>query len=295
MSKATDVFKITGSKKIKLAKLATNVPQLYTDKEHYEISLKNQTKTIDKLQEMLYAENRQAVLVVLQAFDAAGKDGTIKAVFKGLNPAGVVVKSFKRPSDQELDHDFMWRTQVAAPERGSITVFNRSYYEEVLVTKVHPEIVKEYQMLPKKLSANLKSLFEKRFEDINNYETYLQNNGIHLVKIFLHVSKKVQGERQIERIQNAEKNWKFAAGDIAEREHWNAYQIAYEEMLNSSATESRPWYVVPADDKKNMRLIVSNILLDKLESLKLSPPSVSAAQAKEIEKYIATIHEQNKK
>jgi PPK2 family polyphosphate:nucleotide phosphotransferase len=295
MSKATDVFKITGSKKIKLAKLATNVPQLYTDKEHYEISLKNQTKTIDKLQEMLYAENRQAVLVVLQAFDAAGKDGTIKAVFKGLNPAGVVVKSFKRPSDQELDHDFMWRTQVAAPERGSITVFNRSYYEEVLVTKVHPEIVKEYQMLPKKLSANLKSLFEKRFQDINNYETYLQNNGIHLVKIFLHVSKKVQGERQIERIQNAEKNWKFAAGDIAEREHWNAYQTAYEEMINSSATESRPWYVVPADDKKNMRLIVSNILLDKLESLKLSPPSVSAAQAKEIEKYIATIHEQNKK
>jgi PPK2 family polyphosphate:nucleotide phosphotransferase len=295
MSKAIDVFKITGSKKIKLAKLATNVPQLYTDKEHYEISLKNQTKTIDKLQEMLYAENRQAVLVVLQAFDAAGKDGTIKAVFKGLNPAGVVVKSFKRPSDQELDHDFMWRTQVAAPERGSITVFNRSYYEEVLVTKVHPEIVKEYQMLPKKLSANLKSLFEKRFQDINNYETYLQNNGIHLVKIFLHVSKKVQGERQIERIQNAEKNWKFAAGDIAEREHWNAYQIAYEEMINSSATESRPWYVVPADDKKNMRLIVSNILLDKLESLKLSPPSVSAAQAKEIEKYIATIHEQNKK
>jgi len=245
------------------------------------------------LQSLMYAHDRYGLLVIFQAMDAAGKDGTLKRVFAGVNPIGVKVHSFKRPSENELEHDFMWRTTLLLPQRGTITVFNRSYYEEVLVVKVHPAIVTNVQRLPHELTDNMYNLWEQRYQDIRNSENYLFNNGIRVVKFFLNVSKKEQAERLIARIDDPAKNWKFEEGDVKEREFWDDYQRAYEEAINATATETAPWYVIPADDKNNMRLIVGQIIAAELKKMDMKYPESDEKRHEELQGFIKIIMEQN--
>ena len=249
-------FRYDGDKNFKLKKAPTKVDDLYEDDDHYEVLLRLQAAEIDKWQERMFAHNRYGLFIVFQALDAAGKDGTIQKVFTGTNPAGVRVYSFKRPTDQELDHDFLWRSWRELPERGTICIFNRSYYEEVLVTKVHPEILTESQRLPEKLTEDLDKLFKHRYDAIRDMEKFLDRNGFPVIKFYLHVSKKEQADRLIARIEDPEKNWKFQESDVKEREFWDDYQDAYEDCITETATDNAPWYVIPADDKKNMRLMV---------------------------------------
>lgn len=273
-----DDFKFNGTGKFSIRKSQTKVTDLYDDKEDYEIALKSLQIELDELQEKMYAHNRYGLLVIFQAMDAAGKDGTLKAVFSGVNPQGMRFYSFKRPTETELEHDYLWRTNMQLPERGTITVFNRSYYEEVLVVKVHPEILLNTQRLPTEISNDLEKTFQHRYEDIANLEKYLYGNGIQVVKFFLNVSKKEQSERLIKRIEDTSKNWKFEEQDVKEREFWNDYQKVYEDAINATSTEQSPWFIIPADDKKNMRLIVAKILADKLKSLDMDYPKSDAAR-----------------
>ncbi|HUM04752.1 MAG TPA: polyphosphate kinase 2 family protein [Terriglobales bacterium] len=224
-----------------------------------------------RLQDILAAQDRWALLLIFQAMDAAGKDGTIKHVMSGVNPQGVQVSSFKAPSNEERDHDFLWRTSKRLPERGDLGIFNRSYYEEVLVVRVHPELLATAK-LPDKLVT--KKIWQERFEDINAFESYLTRNGIAIRKFFLHVSKSEQKRRFLERLNHAEKNWKFSAADVKERECWDDYQAAYEDMIRHTASRHAPWYVVPADNKWFTRLVVAAAVVDALESLKLSYPKI---------------------
>jgi len=226
-------------------------------------------------QELLYADNRHAVLVILQAMDAAGKDGTIKHVMSGVNPQGCQVFSFKRPSAEELDHNFLWRCMVRLPERGRIGIFNRSYYEDVLVVKVHPEILAGSQLPAGKID---KKFWQSRYDDINTFERHLVRNGTIVLKFFLNVSKEEQKRRFLERLERPEKNWKFSAADLAERTCWNDYQKAYEQALQATSTEWAPWHVIPADYKWLMRLLVAEILTNSIQSLKLSYPRPSAGE-----------------
>jgi PPK2 family polyphosphate:nucleotide phosphotransferase len=226
-------------------------------------------------QDMLYAQDRWAVLLIFQAMDAAGKDGTIKHVMSGVNPQGVQVYSFKAPSPEELDHDYLWRCMRNLPERGRIGIFNRSYYEEVLVARVHPEIL-ERQKLPPELVT--KRVWDERYEDIRSFERYLARNGVVIRKFFLHVSKAEQKRRFLARLDEPEKNWKFSLSDVAERRHWKAYQSAYEAAIRETATDEAPWYVVPADHKWFTRLVVAAAIVDALASLELHYPKVSAEQ-----------------
>ena len=224
-----------------------------------------------RLQDILAAQDRWALLLIFQAMDAAGKDGTIKHVMSGVNPQGVQVSSFKAPSSEERDHDFLWRTTKRLPERGDIGIFNRSYYEEALVVRVHPELL-AMEKLPDHLVT--KKIWQERFDDINGFESYLTRNGIAIRKFFLHVSKSEQKRRFLERLDKPEKNWKFSAADVKERECWNEYQTAYEDMIRHTASEHAPWYVVPADNKWFTRLVVAAAVVDALESLKLSYPKM---------------------
>jgi PPK2 family polyphosphate:nucleotide phosphotransferase len=233
------------------------------------------------LQDTLAAQDRWGVLLIFQALDAAGKDGTIKHVMSGVNPQGVQVHSFKAPSSEELDHDFLWRTMKCVPERGDIGIFNRSYYEEVLVVRVHPELLQK-QKLPKALVT--KHIWQERFESINSFERYLTRNGIVVVKFFLHVSKAEQKRRFMERLDKPDKNWKFSTADVKERQCWDAYQEAYEDMIAKTATEHAPWYVVPADNKWFTRLVVAGAVVDVLKGLNLKYPKVDAAQKAELQK-----------
>jgi PPK2 family polyphosphate:nucleotide phosphotransferase len=230
---------------------------------------------LSELQAVLAAQDRWGMLVVLQAMDAAGKDGTIKHVMSGVNPQGVHVSSFKVPSAEELDHDFLWRAHRALPSRGEIGIFNRSYYEEVLVVRVHEQVL-EGQKLPKRLVS--KRIWEERYEDINCFERYLTRNGIAVVKFFLHVSKKEQKRRFMERLDTADKNWKFSSADVREREFWDAYQQAYEDAIRGTASEHAPWYVVPADHKWFTRLVVAEAMIDVLKGLDLKYPKVSGVE-----------------
>jgi len=234
---------------------------------------------LTKMQELLYAQDRWAVLVIFQAMDAAGKDGAIKHVLSGVNPQGCEVVSFKAPSSEELDHDFLWRCAKRLPERGRIGIFNRSYYEEVLVVRVHEEVLNR-QKLPAALVT--KSIWKERFEDIRHFERYLTRQGIAICKFFLHVSKREQKKRFFERIDDPMKNWKFEPADVEERGHWLAYQSAYEEMIRNTATEYAPWYVVPADHKWFTRLAVGAAILDTLESLDLALPVLDRAGAEKL-------------
>lgn len=224
-----------------------------------------------KFQDMLYAQNIYALLVIFQAMDAAGKDSTIKHVMSGINPQGCQVFSFKQPSAEELDHDYLWRFFKALPERGRIGIFNRSYYEEVLVVRVHPELLNKQQLPP---SAKSKRLWEQRFDEINNFEKYLTNNGIMVLKFFLHVSKEEQKKRFLERIDRPEKNWKFSVSDAREREYWDEYQKAYEEAITHTSTAWAPWHIIPADRKWFTRLAVAYFIYEKMQSLDLAYPEV---------------------
>jgi PPK2 family polyphosphate:nucleotide phosphotransferase len=232
------------------------------------------------LQDKLYAQNRWSLLLIFQAMDAAGKDGTIKHVMSGVNPEGVQVQSFKAPSEAELQHDFLWRTTEHLPERGHIGIFNRSYYEEVLVVRVHPTLLHN-ERIPSSLVT--KNIWEERFEDINCFEQHLERSGTVVRKFFLHVSKKEQKRRFLARLEQPKKNWKFSADDIRERQYWDDYQHAYEQMIRHTATKNAPWYVVPADNKWFTHLVVAAAIVETLEDLDLSYPPVDAAKRKELE------------
>jgi PPK2 family polyphosphate:nucleotide phosphotransferase len=294
MSKSSiNSLTVDGSKGIDIRSFPTEIESMYNDKSDYKDQLKSWTKKLDDIQEKMYAHNRYGALVIFQALDAAGKDSTIRAVFKQVNPHGTVFHSFKKPTSIELEHDFMWRCFKKLPERGKIGVFNRSYYEEVLVAKVHPEIITDYQLLPSDLTDNLDLLFKNRYSDIKNFETYLNNNGIEVVKFFLNVSKEEQGKRLIDRIKEEDKNWKFEEGDIKERALFGKYLDALEMALNNTSTRDSPWYVIPADDKYSMRLLVAEILHDRLDALPKSFPESNEQRQKELEKYIKVIEKQN--
>lgn len=271
------IFK-PGSNK-SLDEFSTSSTGKYKSRKSAEKSLAAGITDLSELQDKLYAHDRYSLLIIFQAMDAAGKDGTIKHVMSGVNPQGCQVSSFKVPSAEELDHDYLWRCMKQLPERGKIGIFSRSYYEEVLVSRVHPEYI-DNQKLPgwplKKDSGD--EFWKQRFNDINHFEQYLQNNGTVILKFFLHVSREEQKQRLLERIDDPAKNWKFDIGDLNERRLWKEYMIAYEEMLKNTSTDIAPWYVIPADKKWFMRTAVSNIITDKLKTLKLSYPKVSKEQ-----------------
>jgi PPK2 family polyphosphate:nucleotide phosphotransferase len=249
------------------------------DKPQAKEALAEGVEVLSELQERLYAQDRWAVLLIFQAMDAAGKDGAIEHVMSGVNPQGCQVHAFKAPSAEELDHDYLWRCLRRLPERGRIGIFNRSYYEEVLVVRVHKQLL-EGQKLPPSLIT--KSIWEDRYEDIRNVERYLSRNGILIRKFFLHVSKKEQKQRFLERLDNPDKNWKFSIGDAKERGHWGEYQEAYEDMVRATATKDAPWYVVPADNKWFTRVVVAAAIIDALGSLELRFPEVDDAKKKEL-------------
>jgi len=245
------------------------------DKPRAKEALATGIEALAQLQDMLYAQDRWGVLLIFQAMDAAGKDGAIKHVMSGVNPQGCQVFSFKAPTSEDLDHDYLWRCTKRLPERGRIGIFNRSYYEETLVVRVHPELLAKQKLPPKLVTRNI---WKERFQDIRNLEQYLTRNGIIIRKFFLHVSKKEQKHRFLERIDNSEKNWKFSATDTREREYWDDYMAAYEDMIRHTATEESPWYVVPADNKWFTRVVVAATIIDAMASLKLRYPEVGPAQ-----------------
>ncbi len=273
-----DDFRVPDGGPFRIKKAKTKVKDLYKDDSHYESLIKEFRFEIDDLQQKMYAQDRQGLLLVFQAMDAAGKDSTIKHVMSGVNTQGVEVHAFKRPTAAELDHDFLWRTNRVMPPRGRIGIFNRSYYEEVLVCRVHPEIVTKIQRLPDSTTRNLDKLFADRLKDIRNFESYSHRNGIRVVKFFLHVSKDEQKKRFLTRIDTPSKNWKFEEGDVKERGFWKEYMSAYEDAINVTATDECPWYVIPADDKKNMRLIVSAVILAEMQTMKLKYPKLPPEQ-----------------
>ncbi len=273
-------FRVRAKEQVKLEKWPTRVKPCYGSKEEYRTLLGEDILEMRGQQSLLYACNRYSVLLILQAMDTAGKDGIIKHVMSGVNPQGCEVFSFKQPSAEELDHDFLWRTTRCLPERGRIGIFNRSYYEEVLVARVHPEILSG-QRLPAEVLDG-KNLWRDRYRSIVDFEKHLHRNGTRVIKIFLHLSKSEQRKRLLERIDNPKKNWKFNLADIAERKLWNQYRKAYEACLCATSTATAPWYVVPADDKTNARLIVSRIMLDTLEQLGMSYPKADKARREEL-------------
>jgi PPK2 family polyphosphate:nucleotide phosphotransferase len=272
-------YRFNGKEKFKIVKAPTKRSRrLYESDEDLKSKLAAYQDEIDELQQKMFAEDRQGMLMIFQAMDAAGKDGTIRNVMSGINPGGVEVQNFKRPSDEELDHDYLWRCMKVATPRGRLGIFNRSYYEEVLICKVHPEIVTKYQRLPLESTDKMGKLFDQRYEDISNYETYLSRNGIQVVKFFLNVSKAEQKKRFLERIETPNKNWKFNAADVKERTFWNKYMEAYEDAINRTATKSCPWYAIPADDKGDMRLLVSAAILSHLKAMNLKWPTLPEEQ-----------------
>ena len=267
---------------IDLGARPTRIEPAYRSKKHYRELLEGHIETLSRLQHLLYASNRHALLLVFQAMDTAGKDGAIQHVMSGVNPQGCQVFSFKHPSGEELEHDFLWRTTRALPERGRIGIFNRSYYEEVLIVRVHPQILGA-ERLPER-AADSRRLWRERFRSIVEFEAHLHRNGTRIVKFFLHISKAEQRRRLLARIDDPTKNWKFSDTDVVERRSWNRYMVAYAEMLSGTSTAQSPWYVVPADDKKNARLIVSSVILRALEDLKMRYPQASAARRRELER-----------
>ncbi len=260
--------------KIKLSDYPTELNGDFRSKEEAKEALAENITKMSEFQDKLYAESKYALLIIFQAMDAAGKDGAIKHVMSGLNPQGTQVVSFKQPSTEELDHDYLWRVNKALPERGRIGVFNRSHYEEVLVVRLHNLI--KYQNLPSEVSGN--NIWEKRFEQIRNYEKYLSQNGIVQLKFFLHISKKEQKKRFLKRLDDPSKNWKFSASDLNEREYWDDYQKYYEEAINETSTKHSPWYIIPADVKWFSRLLISQIINETLSNLDLHYPEVNEDQ-----------------
>ena len=274
----SDDFRVREGDKVKLHKWPTRVAPAYKSKSHYQSILSDHIERLSDLQSKLYAGNRHAVLLIFQAMDAAGKDGAIKHVMSGVNPQGCQVYSFKHPSATELEHDFLWRTTRTLPERGRIGIFNRSYYEEVLIVRVHPEILRAEGVDPDGDPA----IWHERYRSIVDLERHLHRNATRTVKFFLHLSKEEQRRRFLARIDEPEKNWKFSLGDIEERQYWKSYMKAYEKCLTATSTDIAPWYVVPADDKENARLIVSHILLETLDALRLAYPKTTRERRREL-------------
>jgi len=280
MKLKTEDFRVPEGTKVDLKKSPTLVKPFYKSKEDYEETLKADVDALSHLQELHYASNKYAVLLIFQAMDAAGKDGVIRHVLSGINPQGCQVFSFKHPAATELAHDFLWRTTCVLPERGKIGVFNRSYYEEVLIVRVHPEILKG-QRLPDSV-LDEESIWKERYASITDLESHLHRNGTKIVKFFLHLSKDEQKKRFLERIDKPNKNWKFSLADLEERKYWRQYMHAYETCLSATSTQNAPWYIVPADDKKNARLIISNILLDTFNELDMHYPEADEKRQEEL-------------
>jgi PPK2 family polyphosphate:nucleotide phosphotransferase len=277
----SESFMVRSGEKVRLSSRPTAVKPLYASKEEYERLLAGRVRQLSDLQRTLYAANSHALLVVFQAMDAAGKDSAIRHVMSGVNPQGCQVYSFKHPSASELAHDFLWRTTVCLPERGRIGIFNRSYYEEVLIVRVHPEILLR-EGVPNSVPDS-KKVWQHRFDSIVDFEAHLYRNGMRIVKFFLHVSKEEQQKRFLARIDEPTKNWKFSLGDVEERRFWPQYMEAYEKCLGGTSRSHAPWYVVPADDKRNTRLIVSQVIIETLKSLDLSYPKVGPVRRKELQ------------
>jgi PPK2 family polyphosphate:nucleotide phosphotransferase len=273
-------FRVREGDDVRLRKWATKVAPAYKSEQHYQKLLDEHVAQLSSLQQLLYASNSHAILLIFQAMDAAGKDGAISHVMSGVNPQGCQVFSFKHPSPAELQHDFLWRTTRELPERGRIGIFNRSYYEEVLIVRVHPEILRSEGLAD--VPASHKALWHDRYRSISALEKHLHENGTRIIKFFLHLSKEEQRKRFLERIDDPKKNWKLSLDDIAERAFWKRYMKAYEDCLSATSTDYAPWYVVPADDKKNSRLIVSRIVVEALEDLKMAYPKPSAQRRREL-------------
>ena len=281
-------FRVKEGDKVDLADWPTLLDPVYRDKDDYHALLASQIVKLSDLQQKLYARDRDSLLLIFQAMDAAGKDGAIRHVMSGVNPQGCQVTSFKHPSGVELEHDFLWRTTRELPERGMIGIFNRSYYESVLILRVHPELLNAEGFDPKKANGDF---WRERYRSISDLERHLAANHTHVVKIFLHLSKEEQRKRFLARIDEPEKNWKFSQADIEERGFWDDYQKAYAKCLSETSTKHAPWFVVPADDKLSARLIVAHIVLDRLESLDLAYPQVSDARRKELQTIRAQLGE----
>ena len=273
-------FRVKEGDEVDLEKWATIVEPVYKSEDQYQKLLEEHVAQLSSLQQLHYASDRYAVLLIFQAMDAAGKDGAIRHVMSGVNPQGCQVFSFKHPSAAELQHDFLWRTSRDLPERGRIGIFNRSYYEEVLIARVHPEILRS-EAIPDTPHHD-KKVWHDRYRSIKNLERHLHENGTRIIKFFLHLSKEEQRKRFLARIDESDKNWKFSSADIAERKFWKEYMKVYGECLTATNTRDAPWYVVPADDKENARLIVSQIVLDTFEGLKMTYPKTSAKRRREL-------------
>jgi PPK2 family polyphosphate:nucleotide phosphotransferase len=276
-------FRIRAGEKVDLKQWPTRVKPFYKSKEHYKKILAQHVAELSERQSLLYAYNRYSVLLIFQGMDAAGKDGVIKHLMSGVNPEGCEVFSFRQPSTEERKHDFLWRTNLRLPERGKIGIFNRSYYEEVLVVRVHPEIL-QGQGLPDEL-LDEKTLWAERYRSIVDMEKHLHRNGTRIIKFFLHLSKEEQRKRFLMRIDVPEKNWKFSLADIEERKQWKHYMKAYESCLSATSTTTVPWHIVPADDKENARLIVSHVVLDSLKQLRMTYPKADNARRKELQSF----------
>jgi PPK2 family polyphosphate:nucleotide phosphotransferase len=285
-------YRVDNGKKFRLKDFDPADTSQVKSKKDAEKELPRGLERMIELQDKLYAQDKWALLVILQAMDAAGKDGAIKHVMSGINPQGCQVYSFKQPSTEELDHDFLWRTNKCVPERGRIGIFNRSYYEEVLVVRVHKELLARERMPP---SLVTKNIWNERFEDINAYEQYLSRNGVVIRKFFLNVSKEEQKRRFLSRLEEPRKNWKFSTADIAERQRWGEYMTAYEEMVQHTATPHAPWYVVPADKKWYTRLVVAAAIIHALDDLNLHYPTVDAAKRKELKAARAALEHEGKR
>jgi PPK2 family polyphosphate:nucleotide phosphotransferase len=273
-------FRVREGIEIDLDKWPTNVAKVYRSKADYHEMLDDRVGRLSAQQELLYASNRHAVLIIFQAMDAAGKDGAIKHVMSGVNPQGCQVFSFKHPSGEELQHDFLWRTTRHLPERGRIGIFNRSYYEEVIIVRVHPDLLRSEGLVDR--PPDDRKVWQNRYRSILGLERHLHDNGTRVIKFFLHLSKEEQRRRFLQRIDRPEKNWKFSQADIEERAFWPQYMDAYEKCLSTTSTHESPWYIVPADDKHNTWLIVSEIILETLQSLKMSYPMPPEARRREL-------------
>jgi PPK2 family polyphosphate:nucleotide phosphotransferase len=276
-----EFYRVKEGDRVHLGKWPTKVKPCYKSKKHYMSLMADHVEKLSDRQNMLYAHNKYSLLLIFQAMDAAGKDSAIKHVMSGVNPQGCQVFSFKQPSAQELDHDFLWRTTHCLPERGCIGIFNRSYYEEVLIVRVHPEIL-HGQDLPDEI-MNDDKIWEHRYRSIVDLEKHLYSNGTRIIKFFLHLSKEEQRRRFLARIDDPQKNWKFSEADIAERKLWKEYQHAYEACIAATSTRIAPWYVVPADDKENARLIISQVILDTLDGLEMNYPTLDKNSRKKLQ------------
>jgi PPK2 family polyphosphate:nucleotide phosphotransferase len=287
----TKDFRVRPGEKVKLKEWPTIVKPFCTSKKQYQKLLGEHVEELSSLQRLYYASNRYSLLLIFQGMDAAGKDGAIRHVMSGVDPKGCEVFSFKQPSAEELKHDFLWRTTCRLPERGRIGIFNRSYYEEVLIVRVHPEILRGQGLSDEFLDE--KTLWQERYRSIVDLEEHLHRNGTRIIKFFLHLSKDEQRKRLLARIDKPAKNWKFSLADIGERKLWDHYQKAYEACLSATSTASAPWYVVPADYKKNARLIISQIILDTLKQLRMSYPEANKARRKELKSIRKRLRRQN--